>query len=84
MSKSKRLEIKLPIIILFWCVMGMGIGSSIWLVRIFFIIQHEGIYIANEPEALILTSEIIFFIIGIALSILMLIKVSVILLEKMM
>ena len=82
MTNSKNLGIKLPVIILFWGVMGMGIGSSIWLVRIFFIIQIKGIYIANEPNSLILSSEIIFFIIGILISIYIFIKISIILLEK--
>lgn len=84
MSKSKNLGIKLPFIMLFWVVMSMGIGSLIFLVRILFIIQIEGIYIANEPNPLILLSEIIFFIIGILISIFMFIKTSTKLLEKMM
>ncbi|MBY9008821.1 MAG: hypothetical protein KGD74_03035 [Candidatus Lokiarchaeota archaeon] len=84
MSISKNLGIKLPFIILVWVVMAMGIGSSIWLVRVLIIIQIEGIYIANEPNSLILSSEIIFFIVGILISIIIMIKISKILLEKMM
>jgi hypothetical protein len=82
-QKRKKPQIKLPFIMLFWGVMAMGIGSSIWLVRVLIIIQQEGIYMANEINPLILSSEIVFFMIGIFLSVIMLFKISKILLEKL-
>lgn len=82
-KRGKKSKTKLSFIMLFWVVMGFGIGSAIWLIRIFIVIQQEGIYIANEPNTLILSIEIIFFITGVLLSIFMLIKVSNSLLEGM-
>jgi len=69
---------------LFWCVMSMGIGGVMFLVRILIIIQIEGIYIANEPNPLILSMEIFFFIVGILISIIITIKISKVLLERTM
>lgn len=83
MSISKKLGIKLPFIILVWVVMGLGIGSTIWLVRVLIIIQIKGIYTANEPNPLILSMEIFFFILGILISIIITIKISKVLLERM-
>jgi len=55
-----------------------------FLVRILIIIQIEGIYIANEPNPLILSMEIFFFIVGILISIIITIKISKVLLERTM
>lgn len=75
---------QLPFIMLFWAVIAMGIGGLMWIVRILLIIQREGNYIANEPDSLILWSEIVLLTIGIFLSIFVLINVSKLLLERMM
>lgn len=83
MENKKKFGIRLPVIFLFWAVMSMLIGSMIWLVRILFIIQIEGIYIANEPNSLILSSEIVFFMVGILLAMFIFYKISKILLEKL-
>lgn len=69
-------------VILFWFVIGMNIGCLIWLIRVLIIIQIKGIYVANEPNILILLSEIVFFIFGFFLSIFMTIRISIILLEQ--
>ena len=81
--KRKKAQINFSFIMLFWGVMGMGIGSSIWLVMVLITMQQRGIYMANETNPLILSSEIFFCMIGIFLSIIMLFKVSKILLEKL-
>ena len=84
MSKNKKIGIRLPFIMLFWVVMGLAIGSTIWLIRVLIIIQYEGIHVANEPNPLILSAEIVFLTIGVFLTIIITFKISKLLLEKMM
>jgi hypothetical protein len=74
--------IRLWVLMLFWIVMGMGIGSMIWLTRILFTLQNGGRYIAYEPNSLILSFEIIGFLLGILISTFILFKVSKLMLRK--
>lgn len=64
--------------------MGIGIGSTYVVIRVFIIILTEGSYIANEPNMSILLSEIVFLTTGFILYIYIFIKVSIKLIDVMM